>query len=321
MAPRRSNRPPKISTRSQEAQDDSSTSRSRTRGGTAAASSRHSPYPSSSRQTAPASQAQAEVKTEAQTQDEAQAQLHIVNVQPPTAQSTIVGPLPTHEAPPASYLNLPPQLTPNQQRFAHLEHQVEALQHSLNSQMALRLQQPHYALSASLPYAPVAPPSQGPFELPRQSFLNTHGESQIFESIFMRFPYIKRILVEDIWHNRLSLEGFSELAYDPLPHLDTGELPKVREMFRGLEVYSQIVCSFASKEVALDLFNAFSTYRLHLISLLGTYTFESTQVFHHTFVRIRLRLKQDDPVGWATRSELIERAYLIARAVPRRKNV
>jgi hypothetical protein len=45
----------------------------------------------------------------------------------------------------------------------------------------LRLQQPHYALSASLPYASVPVPLQGPVELPRQSFLNTQGESQIFE--------------------------------------------------------------------------------------------------------------------------------------------
>jgi hypothetical protein len=110
-------------------------------------------------------------------------------------------------------------------------------------------------------------------------------------------PYIRKKLVEGIWHNRLSLEGFSELASEPLPHLNTGELPKVRAMLRGLEVYSRTVYWFANKEVALNLYDAFSPYRLHLISLLGTYTFESVRVFHHTFVRIRLPLKQDDPAG------------------------
>ena len=59
-------------------------------------------------------------------------------------------------------------------------------------------------------------------------------------------------------------------------------------MLRGLEVYSRIVCLFANKEVAPNLYDAFSTHRLHLISLLGTYTFESVRVFYHTFVRIRL---------------------------------
>src|SRR5947209_7323637 len=86
-------------------------------------------------------------------------------------------------------------------------------------------------------------------------------------------------------------------------------------MLRGLEVYSRIVCWFASKEVAFELHDAFSTYRL-LLSLLGTYTLESVRTFHHTFVRIRRPLKQDDRAGWTTRSEQIERTCLVARAVP-----
>jgi hypothetical protein len=55
----------------------------------------------------------------------------------------------------------------------------------------------------------------------------------------MRFLYIRKKLVED---NRLSLEGFIELASGPLPHLDIGELPKAREMLRSFEMYSRIVC-------------------------------------------------------------------------------
>jgi hypothetical protein len=51
------------------------------------------------------------------------------------------------------------------------------------------------------------------------------GQSQISKSILSKFPYIKEKLVEDIWHNRLSLEGFSELVSDPFPHLDTSGLP------------------------------------------------------------------------------------------------
>lgn len=61
----------------------------------------------------------------------------------------------------------------------------------------------------------------------------------------MRFPYIRKKLVEDIWHNRPSLEGFSELASDPPPHLNTGELPKVRAMLlgsRGVHPDSILVC-------------------------------------------------------------------------------
>jgi len=41
-------------------------------------------------------------------------------------------------------------------------------------------------------------------------------------------------------------------------------------MLRGLKVYSRIVYWFANKEVTPNLYDAFSTYRLHLISLLGT---------------------------------------------------
>ena len=46
---------------------------------------------------------------------------------------------------------------------------------------------------------------------------------------------------------------------------------------------------------ALELHDAFSTYSLHLLNLLDTYTFESVQTCPQTFVRIRLSLKQDDP--------------------------
>lgn len=79
-------------------------------------------------------------------------------------------------------------------------------------------------------------------------------------------------------------------------------------------MYSWIACWFASKEVALNLYDAFSTYRLHLVSLLGTYPSESAQVFHHIFVRIWLPLKQDDRTGLATGSEQIERTCLVTRA-------
>jgi hypothetical protein len=314
MAPRRSKRPPKASTKGQAAQNDPSTSRSRTRA--PPASPRYSPYPSPSRQAASAPQTQAEAQAEAQAETqaepqpqaraEAQTQPPTVTIQPPTAQpAPTVAPLPIH-GPPAD------------QRIAYLERQLEALQQSLLAPppppSASYLQQPHYALRA-LPYAPVIPPHQGSIDLPRQSFLNTQGESQISESIIATFPYIKKRLIEDVWHNRLSLEGFGELASDPLPYLDTGELPKIRAMFRGLEVYGRIVCWFANKKVALDLHEAFSSYRLHLLSLLGTYTFESVQAFHHTFVRIRLPLKQDDPTAWTTRSEQIERICLVARSI------
>jgi hypothetical protein len=87
-------------------------------------------------------------------------------------------------------------------------------------------------------------------------------------------------------------------------------------MLRGLKVYSRIVYWFANKEVTPNLYDAFSTYRLHLISLLGTLYLRIRPVFHHTFVPIRLSLKQDDPAGWATRSEQIERTCLITRAAP-----
>lgn len=327
MPPRRSERTRVVTTRTEDAQNDPSTSRSRSRRGRATAASprpspRRSPYPSPSRQDAPASQ-----------QAEAQAQPPAINVDPPTAQTTT-----SHLHPPPqlspdqqriAYLERqlealhPPQLTPDQQRIAHLERQLEALQQSLATQgpsvSPVHLHQPHYALGA-LSHAPVAPP-QGPSDQPRLSFLNTQGENRISESIFTKFPYVKRKLVEDIWHNRLSLEGFQELASDPLPHLDTGELPKFREMLRGFEVYSQIVCWFAGHEAVPDLYDAFSTYRLQLLSFLGTYTLDSVRTFHHTFVRIRLPLRQDDPMAWATRVEQIERTCLVTRTNPSRERI
>jgi hypothetical protein len=140
-------------------------------------------------QTALASQAQvgaqagtqAGAEIRAQTQAEAQAQAPRVNVRPTTAQpSAVAWPLLIYGAPPDSHLNLPSQLALATNR--HLERRLEALQHSLNSQTGpLHLQQPHYALSASLPSASVPAPLQSPVELPLQSFLNTQGESQIFE--------------------------------------------------------------------------------------------------------------------------------------------
>jgi hypothetical protein len=122
-------------------------------------------------QTAPASQAQvgAQAGTQAgaeirpQTQAEAQAQgagVHSQCPAPPTAQpSTVAGPLPIYGAPPASHLNLPSQLTPDQQTgrpsrasardFAALAELTDG---------SIHLQHPYDALSASLPYASVPAP-------------------------------------------------------------------------------------------------------------------------------------------------------------------
>lgn len=73
---------------------------------------------------------------------------------------------------------------------------------------------------------------------------------------------------------------------------------KYRLLFTSIEVYSTILCHFNPVR-RLQLYEAFATYRLHLLELLISNTLASVILYHHVFIGRALAYGQDDPDNWA----------------------
>ena len=146
---------------------------------------------------------------------------------------------------------------------------------------------------------------QSPPEQPRLSFKETNDGTftHLKTNLTVRFAGVDPKYIDQIWKG----------TFDPkdLKHLSTGTLPsgifesslpaserQLRSIFMGFKVYSQIVKSLATPQLALDLTTAFDTYEQRLWENIACFTLESVEQYHKAFVHRAIRTRQDDPTVW-----------------------
>ena len=124
-----------------------------------------------------------------------------------------------------------------------------------------------------------------------------------YHNIQERLRTIKKHWFAAIWKGEVDAVDLEGMA---LEHNSFGLAPqfvedpsekKYRLLFSGIETYSAVLCHF-SPERRLPLQEAFATYRLHLLLLLGTYTLDSVIHYHHIFVNRAMAYGQDHPEHW-----------------------
>lgn len=126
-----------------------------------------------------------------------------------------------------------------------------------------------------------------------------HGFNRpLFSSLSCRFPLIKRIYIQKIYHGDFEARDLPQLADSYLAYPQTNEIDSLNKLLRCVENYGQIVCHFAPPESETALQRAFSSFRLTLLRFLEFYTFESVCEWCFCFIATRIVRGADDPNGW-----------------------
>ena len=130
------------------------------------------------------------------------------------------------------------------------------------------------------------------------TFLSEH------RNIRTKFPSIKKHWFAAIWKGDMDHSGLEKMAleYNSYGAAPQGEENaserKYRLLFTGIEIYSIILCHFNPGR-RLQLYEAFATYRAHLLELLISCTLDSVTHYHHIFVGRAMAHGQDRPEHWA----------------------
>lgn len=195
--------------------------------------------------------------------------------------------------------------------------------------------------SASSPFS-MAPPQGYPGAPPYFQWGNHHmpgsdidaiaGNTNSFkginpscESLFQRFRALEMKYVLQIFRGQFHPCDLGKLAantyirrhkVDANPTDSSG----LRDLLRAFEVYCQIVIFFSHESNVGQLQAAMADYRISLLDLFPSYTFQSLKDFHESFVFARIRSGQDLPSDWSTSDGRMESQILrpkyIAQATP-----
>ncbi|KAF6238686.1 hypothetical protein HO173_003192 [Letharia columbiana] len=131
--------------------------------------------------------------------------------------------------------------------------------------------------------------------VPRRSFLH-QGNDPMIAPLLLRFKAVDLKYIKQIYHGTFDVKHLNKLSHSFINRLAGGdeETKGLKELLRCFEVYSQIICFFTHKTVALPLQKALSDYRYYISDLSTTYTFQSVRHFHEIFVYGRIQLCQND---------------------------
>lgn len=142
-------------------------------------------------------------------------------------------------------------------------------------------------------------------DYPRSSFHQTVYEEAL-PAITTRFPNIDPLYITKIFRGTITPLGLIWLDVDR-DFASPFDSPDISHLLYCFEVYGQIICIFTAYGAELAqvelLQRALADYRIRLLKLAKTCTFESLRAWHGAFLNEQFRAGQDKPEGWRAKRE------------------
>jgi hypothetical protein len=125
--------------------------------------------------------------------------------------------------------------------------------------------------------------------------------------------FLHRKKTQQFWTFGASSGGVSLGLAPSQKDVELREYETIAILMRPLEVYSQVLVTFAPEPRKLGLAAALAVYRHRLYEFYQTHTWDSIKLFHMAFHRKRILSGPYIPEGWSRADHGLETIYLMKR--------